>query len=102
VSIRNARIKINPSRIFFFNQANLPVTPPFLQFFFASDGGCGVIIDFKPNRPSIALRRDTVSTSWLWIPGSLALLAPRNDEGPQSGLVIVIDPRRNTLRSTSY
>jgi hypothetical protein len=33
VSIRNARIKINPSRIFFFNQANLPVTPPFLQFF---------------------------------------------------------------------
>src|SRR3981081_1094714 len=29
----------------------------------------------------LARARNPYSLSWLWIPGSLALLAPRNDEG---------------------
>jgi hypothetical protein len=55
-----AWIKIDPPRILFFDQSNFPVAPPFLEFFFASDGRCGVTVDFEPDQLVDALaRRET-------------------------------------------
>jgi hypothetical protein len=38
-----------PTPDLFFNQTNLPVSPPFLEFFFASDGSCNIIINLEPH-----------------------------------------------------
>jgi hypothetical protein len=60
-SIRNVRIKIDPPRILFFNQTNLPVSPPFLEFFFVRDGGCNIIINLEPREFVDAVsRRKTI------------------------------------------
>jgi hypothetical protein len=39
VSARDAGTEIDPPGVFLFDQTDLPVTPPFLQFFFACDSG---------------------------------------------------------------
>src|ERR1700730_16286227 len=53
----NTRIKIDPPRILFFDQSNLPIAPPFLKFLFAGDGGRGVIVDFEPDQLVDAVAR---------------------------------------------
>jgi hypothetical protein len=53
--------KDQPTRILFFNQTNLPVSPPFLEFVFASDGSCSIIINLEPHEFVDAVsRRKTI------------------------------------------
>src|SRR5947209_17168128 len=54
---RYPRIKIDPARILLLDQANLPVAPPFLEFFFTGDGRCGIIVDFEPDQFVDAIAR---------------------------------------------
>src|SRR5450759_3978782 len=46
----NAGIEINPPRILFFDQTNLPITPPFLELFFASNSGQRIIVYLEPDK----------------------------------------------------
>src|SRR5512139_1119014 len=53
----NFRIKIMPTRILSFDQLNLPVTPPFLDFFLPLNRSLRRVIAFKPHEPVDAVAR---------------------------------------------
>src|SRR5882672_11792590 len=71
-------MKINPPRIFFFNQTNLPVAPPFLELFFASDGSCNIIIHLEPHEFVDAVsRRKTIDRGVSGHPQTLSSVGDR-------------------------
>src|SRR5438874_4359143 len=52
-------VQIFPLRILHFDQFHLPITLPFLKFFFAGNRCSRIIVDFEPNEPcDIVLGRE--------------------------------------------
>src|SRR5207244_11054514 len=56
-STRNPRIEINPAGILLFDQTNLPIASPFLQFLLTRDRGDGVVVNLEPNQLVDAVSR---------------------------------------------
>jgi hypothetical protein len=50
-------LKIIQVRVFLFDQADLPVTPPLLEFLLPRNGGEGIVVDFEPHQLVDAVSR---------------------------------------------
>jgi hypothetical protein len=83
-SLDDHLVEVAPFRVLLFNEPDLPIAPPFLEFLLAADRGCRIIIDLKPDEAidGVSFREPRDNFGFVLIDSADEITAHSEVQGP--------------------